>query len=151
MGYWEKKEEKNVQKPTKKGGYWKNEEPEAKKSPENGDNIDFKALDEFEKETQDSSNAILEEVEGIAESIKRQKAQAKDMLSSNYWFAICFNNETQKRQFLENVGFDPSWTFIQGDEFAKRVGIGYKEPDHDYSKERRVNPNFKARAREIRG
>lgn len=152
MGYWDKKTEDTAKpKTTKKGGFWKEEEPEVKESPKNGDNIDFKALDDFEKDTHDTSSAILEEVEGIAESIKKQKAQAKDMLSSNYWFAVCFNNETQKRQFLENAGFDPSWTFIQGNEFSKAVGIGYNEPNHDYSKERRVNPNFKARAREIRG
>lgn len=151
MGYWDKKEDKPIKKPAKKGGFWKDEEPEVKESPENGDNIDFNALDDFEKESQDSSRVILEEVEGIAESIKKQKTQAKDTLSSNYWFAVCFNNETQKRQFLENAGFDPSWTFIQGDEFSRAVGVGYKEPNHDYSKERRVNPNFKARAREIRG
>ena len=151
MGYWDKKETTTKPKTAKKGGYWQDDEPEVNESPKNGDNIDFKALDDFEKETQDSSRAILEDVEGIAESIKKQKAQAKDTLSSNYWFAVCFNNETQKRQFLENAGFDPSWTFIQGSEFSRAVGVGYKEPDHDYSKERRVNPNFKARAREIRG
>lgn len=142
MGYWDKKE--NTRR-SRRG-----EVAEEKPKPTNGDNIDLDALDKLEKDMKDTSNAILGEVEGIAESIKRQKAIAKDTLSSNYWFAVCFNNETQKRQFLEKAGFDPTWTFIQGDQFSKAVGISYQEPNHDYSKERRVNPNFKARAREIK-
>ena len=141
MGYWDKKEM------TSRRGA---KEPEVKESPKNGDNIDFGALDKLESDMNHTSDVILGEVEGIAESIKKQKAIAKDTLSSNYWFAVCFNNETQKRQFLQAIGFDPSWTFITGKDFSKATGLGYKEPDHDYSKERRVNPNFKARAREIR-
>ena len=143
MGYWDKKES------TRKSR-WSEPEPEVKESPKNGDNIDFGALDQLEKDMNAKSDAVLEEVEGIAESIKRQKAIAKDTLSANYWFAVCFNNDLQKKQFLEAAGFNPTWTFIQGDQFAKKMGISYKEPSHDYSKERRVNPNFKARAREIK-
>ena len=144
MGYWDKKEN------TRKSRWDDGKPEEVKESPKNGDNIDLDALDKLEKDMQDTSTAILDEVEGIAESIKRQKAIAKDTLSSNYWFAVCFNNDKQKQQFLEAAGFDPSWTFIQGDQFARAVGIQYKEPNHDYSKERRVNPNFKARAREVK-
>ena len=142
MGYWDNKNQK-------KSSRWAEPEEEVKESPKNGDNIDFGALDKLEDDLNKTSEAVLNEVEGIAESIKKQKAIAKDTLSSNYWFAVCFNNETQKRQFLEKIGFDPSWTFIQGDEFARKVNVEVKEPNHDYSKERRVNPNFRARARAI--
>ena len=144
MGYWDKKE-------SARKSRWDDAKPEeVKESPKNGDNIDFSALDQLEKDMQETATVILDEVEGIAESIKKQKAIAKDTLSSNYWFAVCFNNDLQKQQFLEAVGFNPTWTFIQGDEFAKKMNVQIKEPNHDYSKERRVNPNFKARAREIR-
>lgn len=153
MAYWDKKTETTTNKVSGRasGGFWKEEEPEVKESPKNGDNIDFKALDDLEKDMQDTANDVLDEVQGIADSIKRQKAQAKDMLSSGYWFAVCFNNDKQKQQFLSALGYNPSWTFIQGDDFARKVGVSYKEPNHDYSKERRVNQQYKARARQITG
>lgn len=144
MGYWDKKEAQNT---SRRGA---KEEPVQEK-PQNGDNIDFGALDKLEEDMNKTSDRILGDVEGIAESIKHQKAVAKDTLSSNYWFAVCFNNDIQKQQFLKAIGFDPSWTFIQGSDFAKAMNVQVKEPNHDYSRERRPNPNFQKRARPIGG
>lgn len=144
MGYWEKKEAREASRRGVK-------EPEVKESPKNGDSIDFDALDKLESDMNRTSDRILGDVEGIAESIKKQKAIAKDTLSSNYWFAVCFNNDLQKQQFLKAIGFDPSWTFIQGSDFAKAMNVDVKEPNHDYSRERKPNPNFQRRARPISG
>lgn len=131
MGYWDKREPK--------------QEPEKK---ERTNVVDHEALQQLEDDTLETARATLDEIEGIAEEIKKQKTQASDVQSSNYWCAIVFNNQKQKEEFLQSMGFDPSWTFIPGKDFVRKVGK-YSEPDHDYSRERRVQQAFKDRARPI--
>ena len=145
MGYWDKKEPKKL------------EQEEVKKPvqtkeiiKEEYDNIDIAALDQFEKEANEKAQGIAEEVAGIAEDIARQKRTYADLLSSNYWCAIVFNNDLQKQQFLNALGFDPSWTFIKGKEFCRSIGVTLEEPDHDYNKERRLSKAYKYRARPVK-
>ena len=142
MGYWDKKEVRL--KPVEE----EQQEIEKPKKKEEYGELDQQALVEFENEANASARGVLEGVRELAGDIARQKKDAKDLLSSNYWCALVFNNTTQKHQFLANLGYDPKWTFIPGKSFAKKIGVSIDEPDHAY-RERSVQKSFQSRAREI--
>lgn len=139
MGVWDKKEAESAGRKSVFDRYDSKPEQAKKtrKKPQNGDNIDYEALNRLEQESTETARNIEADIEGIAGSIEKQKAHHKDLLSTNYWFAVCFNNQTQKEQFLKNAGFNPADTFIYGNAFSKRFKIDISEPDHDYSRERK--------------
>lgn len=146
MGFWEKRESKHISGET--DDFYG---ADTIKSPEikTGDNIDYAALDELEADMNGVANKIHEDITGIAEDIKKQKQWARDLLSSNYWFAVCFNNETQKRQCLEAMGINPSDTFVYGRDFLRATGIRISEPNHNYSNERKMDSRLSELARDI--
>lgn len=140
MGYWDKREAKEAAELVG--------EENAREVVTNGDAIDTKGLDELEAAMADTQQAVLDTIDDLAAQVKRQKAYMKDITSSNFWFAVCFNNQMQKEQFLAAIGITPTDTFVEGRDFAKRVGVQYKEPDHVY-KTRGVQKKYAERAREI--
>ena len=149
MGYWDRKQAKSP--------HWKGDDEGniydvvEIKSPEitTGENIDYAALDSLESDMTAVARATRDNVAGIAEDIKKQKKWARDLLSANYWFAVCFNNDAQKQEFLETLGFSGTDTFVYGKDFAKAVGVKIHEPDHNYSNERKLDKTLKSLAREI--
>ena len=142
MGYWDKKEEVyKVNKP-------KEHEEGKKFESYNPEDINHDALKELEETSNEGARELLDNIENLADDIARQKRQFGDLLSTSYWCAIVFNNTTQKQEFLSHMGYDPSWTFIDGKNFARRCGAPVSEPDRDY-KERGVQKAFKERAREL--
>ena len=143
MGYWDKKEEKKQSQKEEKVV----DEPRKKDNYEESD-INHEALENLEKEANESANNILDDIDNLADDIARQKKQFGDLLSTSYWFAVVFNNTDQKHDFLINMGFDPSWTFINGRDFAKRCGVPVKIEDREYS-ERGKQKAFSDRARPL--
>ena len=129
MGYWDKKEAS-----TRKSR-WGDDEPP--KKPKSGDQINFEALDQMEKDFNDKADFVGSEVAGIAKSIDKQKARSHDLLSTGYWFSVVFNNETQKRQFLRALKLTETDTFIFGDDMARACHVNINEPDHDYTERKR--------------
>ena len=139
MGYWDKKEPKKVEET-------KDESPKVENY--NEEDINRDGLKELETTSNESANEILDNVAGLADDIARQKKQFGDLLSTSYWFAVCFNNTDQKHDFLLDMGYDPSLTFINGRDFARRCGHPLRVPDRDYS-ERGKQQAFADRARPL--
>lgn len=139
MGYWDKKEPKKAE--AVANDIRKVENYEAS-------DINHEALENLEKESNESAKNILDDVDNLANDIARQKKQFGDLLSTSYWCAIVFNNTDQKHDFLLNMGYDPSWTFIDGKDFAKRCGVPVKIEDRAYP-ERGKQQAFASRARPL--
>ena len=132
-------------------GYWDKKDGGKKQVATSGKDINKEGLERLEKESHDSAVEMQNEIGGIAESIKRQKAQAQDLISSDYWFAVCFNNSAQKKQYLKSLGLNPDHIFIQAQDFVRAVNAGrYTEPDHDYNRERKRRDKLTEIAREIK-
>lgn len=139
MGYWDKKEPKKKEVELAK---------EVKEEKYDASEINHDALKEFEEESNESAEKILDNVAGLADDIARQKKQFGDLLSTSYWCAIVFNNTDQKQEFLAKMDFNPTWTFIDGKTFARRCGVKLTNEDRDYS-ERGKQQAFAQRARPI--
>ena len=142
MGYWDKKEQSKAEEIVET----KPDSPKVENY--NPEDINHEALKELEETSNAGANEILENVENLADDIARQKKQFGDLLSTSYWCAIVFNNTTQKQEFLSKMGYDPSWTFIEGRDFAKRCGAPVTEPNRSYS-ERGKQKAFAERARPL--
>lgn len=130
--------------------YWDKKDGGKAKVATSGKDINNAALDKLERETHESAVEMQKQIGGIAESVKRQKDQSRDMLGTGYWFAVCFNNSKQKEEYLKSIGLEPSDTFIPARDFTRAVKAGqYKEPDHDYGRERKRRDMLTEIAREI--
>lgn len=137
MGYWDKKEPQKRVEATE-------EAPVAQDT----EHIDFDALDQYEADANARAKDILEAVDDLAAQVKRQKAHMGDITNTNYWFAVCFNNQAQKEEYLEKIGMKKTDTFLSGKQFAMKTGVDIKSPSKVYNK-KGVVPKFKQRAREI--
>lgn len=152
MGYWEEREAK--EKKTK--SRW-SEEPEEQEEqeeekieyPENGDNINFEALDQYEQESNAHAKDVLNAIDDLAAQVKAQKVHMGDITSATYWFAVCFNTQDQKEEFLDKMGFNPTDTFLGGKEFAKKCGIKLEAPSRLYNT-RKIFVKYQNRARPLK-
>ena len=116
---------------------------------------------EEEVETREKPDLTLEEYEVLAEVkaedagkyLSRKMTEHKDrfekVTSDGYWFAVYFNNDAQKEEFLEKINLEKNCRYIPGKEFAKKCGITISTPNFDFGEEKKPVKEFKERARPI--
>ena len=125
MGYWDRKEGKTV----------------AQVKTES------KSLESFEKEAQET---IIDNANYLSEKIKEQTARMGTVTSDGFWFAVYFNNDKQKEEFLEKLGYDRVARFLEGKEFAKKIGQKLEAQDFEFGPEKKPVSDFANRARPIK-
>ena len=141
MGYWENKEALET------GKKKRVEEPKvadvASEGNEDDDAPDM-TLEEFEEEAQAK---LEEDATYLSRKIKSTQKRLQTVTSDGFWFAVYFNNDTQKEEFLKKMGFDPYEKYIEGKEFVKRYHRSISTPDFDFGQERKPVKEYMARAR----
>ena len=124
MGYWDKKSE---------------EEVEAREKPD-------RTLEEYE---QDALEKAESDGEYLSRKMKEHQERFATVTSDGFYFCVYFNNDTQKEEFLEALGFDRNSRYIKGKEFAKRYRKPINHPDFDFGAEKNPVKEFKERARPV--
>ena len=124
MGYWDKKESKKEETVT----------PVADST---------EALDKFEK---DAANYIKDSTGYLSRQIKDMQKRMQALTSDGYWFAVYFNNDTQKQECLDKLGFNQFDKYINGREFMKAIKKSMESPDFDFGEERVPVKEFAERA-----
>jgi len=61
---------------------------------------------------------------GFRSRVKVENERFKNVIDSEYWFAVCFRTREQKARFLEAMQWvELGDKYLPGDEIAKRMGI----------------------------
>lgn len=125
MGYWEKRSEKENK----------------------AANKDKMTAADFEKQAEE----ILEEnANYLSRKIKEQTDRMNTVTSNGYWFCVYFNNDQQKKEFLRKLGMCETDMYINGRDFAKRIGQRIEKPDFDFGEEKKPVTEFQKRARPVK-
>lgn len=150
MGYWEEKEAREKKLQAKLEPELETEETEEEReSPTSGDSINYEALDEYVDNANNHAHEVLDAIDDLASQVKAQKVHMADITSATYWFAVCFNTQDQKEEFLEKMGYNPKDTFFGGKEFAKKCGFKLEAPSRLYNT-RKVFVKYRNRARPLK-
>lgn len=124
MGYWDKKSEKEVE---------EREKPDL-------------TLEEYEilAETK-----LEDDGKYLSRKMEEHKDRFEKVTSDGYWFCVYFNNDAQKEEFLDYLGFERNCRYIPGKEFAKKCNKVIETEDFDFGEEKKPVKEFKDRARPI--
>lgn len=81
-------------------------------------------IDDTDAEMQVLKNAFKSPMD-----LEREKKEQNT--NPNFWFAVYFQNENQKNNFLKNIGADSltEGLYIDGIEFAKHLGIDIEKEE----------------------
>lgn len=104
-------------------------------------------LRQYEKDVEE---AIESEAKYLSRKIKEQSARLGTVTSDGYWFAVYFNNDAQKREFLEKLGFNKTDVYINGRDFARVINQKIEKPDFDFGEEKKPIQDYKDRARKAK-
>lgn len=94
----------------------------------------------MQQEQEQQFESLAEVESGFLDDIKelhsafRDKAQKEnkrfmDVTNTDYYFCVCFRSQEQMKEFCKSVGLDPQQIYIDGKEFARKIGRVVKSPD----------------------
>lgn len=118
--------------------------------------------DEEEVQQCEDPQSTLEEVEAamrqeatdlqkaFRDRAKKENQRFQDVCDTDYYMTVCFSNRAQMEEFCESVGLDADEIFIDGREFARKIGKALKTPDSQFPKVQAFNRDYVALAREIK-
>jgi len=86
----------------------------------------------------------------LSRKMQEHKERFEKVTSDGFWFCVVFNNDDQKEEFLQSIGFDNDERYIKGSQFAKVIGKQLRNKDFDFGKEKLPVKEFKDRARPVR-
>ena len=123
-------------------GYWdkKNEEVAEEKEPLS------MTIDEYEAMAE---RKLIEDGVYLSRKMKEHKERFDKVTSDGFWFCVYFNNDEQKEEFLDSIGFEKNCRYVPGPEFAKKIGKQLKTANFDFGPEKKPVKEFKERARPI--
>lgn len=124
MGYWDKKADQEVE--------------EAEKPEMTLDDYEYLAAQKIESDG-----------EYLSRKMQEHKERFEKVTSDGFWFCVVFNNDDQKEEFLQSLGFEKDERYIKGAKFAKALGKQIKAKDFDFGNEKLPVKEFKDRARPI--
>lgn len=75
---------------------------------------------DVEKESKKEMDELLEK---FAERNKLSQEKLQDVSDSNFWTCIVFQSRAQAEDFHKKLGLDTQDVYIDGVEFAKKIGI----------------------------
>ena len=125
MGYWDKKSEEEVQKTEEE---------------------DIMPLEVYEYLAEQK---LEEDGEYLSRKMEEHKERFQKVTSDGFWFCVYFNTDDQKEEFLDSINLERNCRYIDGQEFAKKIGKVLKTPNFDFGKEKLPVKEFKDRARPI--
>lgn len=82
------------------------------------------------------------------ERTSKENKRFKDVYDTDYYFTVCFSNQEQMVEFCESVGLNSDQIYIDGREFARKIGKALKTADTEFPKTQPFNRDYVARARE---
>ena len=101
-------------------------------------------LEEFEE-------GMAEDLKNVRESFRaRADKEAKrfsDVCDADYYFVVCFSNKAQMEEFCETVGLNPDEIYIDGRQFARRIGRALSAPDTQFPQIQSFGKDYVQRAR----
>ena len=100
-------------------------------------------LEDVEQGFLDTTDSLHEAFRNRAE---REKKRFHDACDSNHYFTVYFTSFEQLEEFCDSVGLDPMLLYIDGREFAKRIGRALKTPDYDPPQIQPFNKDYMARS-----
>ena len=87
--------------------------------------------------------------EYLSRKMEEHRERFEKVTSDGFWFCVVFNNDDQKEEFLQSIGYRKDERYIKGSQFAKVIGKQLKTKDFDFGKEKLPVKEFKDRARPI--
>lgn len=123
---------------------WK-ERREAEQKAEQAKKAEKEAtLADIEK---DFDDAIKETRQKFIEAVDKEKANRhSDAMDANYYFCVYFSNYAQLKEFCEKFGLDSDEIYMDGRDFAKKVGKALQTPDSKFLREKPINRDYASRA-----
>ena len=106
--------------------------PVLKKKTDNKNESKFKVKYEGEPNIINDSNAEINMLKDAFKSkLDRENEMKAKNINPNFWFAVYFQDESQKEEFLKKAKINhlTKGQFINGIEFANEMGIDIKRKD----------------------
>ena len=116
---------------------------EKKKESVKGKKEDIPTLADHEQAVDE---AITELQQAFRDRNEKEQSRFKDVCDSNYYFVVCFSNRPQMEEFCKKVGLDSDEIYIDGREFAKKIGKALEKPDTEFPKTQAFSKSWTDRA-----
>lgn len=140
MGYWDKKTVKGT----------KETEKVTENKSESGIDIPEEFVDDLKKYEQDAINHVKDSTNYLSSQIKDQQKRMQTVTSDGYWFAVYFNNDMQKQECLEKLGFNQFDKYISGKKFMQAVKQVLESEDFEFGAEKNPVMDYSLRARSVK-
>ena len=105
------------------------------------------SLESIEKSFKDALNTD-ELLKSFAERREKESGRMTDIVDTNYYFVVCFNNMNQLVEFCETFNLNPDEIYMDGRDFARRVNRELQEPDIELPRTQPLNKDYFARSLE---
>ena len=102
-------------------------------------------LQEIEDSFKDAFNTD-KLLQTFAEKRYKEAGRMDDIIDTNYYFCVCFNNFNQLCEFCENFNLNPDDIYVDGKTFAKQMKRALLEPDIELPKTQGLNKDYLARS-----
>lgn len=87
-------------------------------------------------------------LKSFAERRDKERGRMADVVDTNYYFVVCFNNMNQLVEFCDTFGLNPDEIYMDGKDFARRVNRELSEPDIELPKTQPINKDYLIRSLE---
>lgn len=140
MGYWDKKSIKEA----------KPQETVAGSESKSEIEIPEEFVDDLKKYEQDAINHVKDSTNYLSSQIKDQQKRMQTVTSDGYWFAVYFNNDMQKQECLEKLGFNQFDKYISGKKFMQAIKQVLESEDFEFGAEKNPVMDYSLRARSVK-
>ena len=125
---------------------WK-EQREAEKSAAKEEQAkqESQSLEEIEESFKEALNtdALLQ---SFMDKRFKEDKRMNDVINSDFYFCVCFNNVRQLIEFCERFGLNPDEIYMDGRQVARQLGRALREPDVPLPKTQGLNKDYAALA-----
>lgn len=103
------------------------------------------SLSEIEKSFEEALNtdALLQ---SFMDKRHKEAGRMDDIIDTNYYFCVCFNNFNQLVEFCERFDLNADEIYMDGREVAKQFKRALREPDLEMPKTQGLNKDYANRA-----
>lgn len=106
---------------------WKDmHDEEVKAAQQEVQQPEFESLDEIETGFAEDMQELHQ---AFRDRAQKENKRFMDVTDTDYYFCVCFRSQEQMVEFCESVGIDPDQIYVDGKEFARKIGRAIKAHD----------------------